>query len=132
MRWRLCVCVKTGRGFFCRKDLIDRVQDLPRGAKREKQVHRVPCFTCTFYLCREVGFHLCKLCGVRPLERKDGLFFVPHCEDGSGQFACPFAGQELFGQGLYDFPLVWARVLGFIHKDVVKATIELIENPGGG
>ena len=76
-----------------------------------------------------------ELIGVGALKREDGLLAIADGEDGArrsgGGFPYPGADEELGGQSLSDAPLFRRGVLDLVEQEMVEATIELVEHPGG-
>jgi len=130
------MCLVGRRGDLLRQlageDLVDRVQHLAGGAEGEEKRAGDEGRFCVPRLLREEVAHLRELPRRRPLKGEDRLLVVTDGEDGARLLRRAFAGEEILGDLLHHRPLVGARVLRLVDKDVLDAAVELVEHPGGG
>ena len=76
--------------------------------------------------------HAIKPFGIGPLERIDGLLFIPHNENCAGQtIARGLARRKFFSQFCNDLPLRGRGILRLIHKHMVDAAIKAEQHPLG-
>ena len=115
--------------FRPREDEIDRRQHVLRRAEGMAEPHALEAALGRLHMAREFIARYGEGLGLGALERIDGLLLVTDREHGAFGIARSFAGEELVGKPLHHPPLVGARVLRLVEKDMVDALVELVVHP---
>ena len=71
---------------------------------------------------------------VSALKAEDRLLFIADGEDGPRgveEITGSLPGEEFFRELLHDLPLLGAGVLRLVDQDVIEATVQFVQDPGG-
>ena len=112
--------------------MIDGGQQRLHGAERERQRHLAQREAGSLRGLLEDRAGRREHSGLRTLEAVDRLLFVADREDGARLGRSTGDGKKFGCERLNHAPLRRARILRFVDEDVIEATIEFQQNPGGG
>ena len=115
----------------CARDIIDSSEDRGERAERQVEVDGAPWKAGLTHFCfvkRAVIFEEFRCGSLKTINR---LLLITHGKKRRQVISCALAGKEVLGQFCDDLPLLRARVLRFVDKDVTDPEVKLIQDPGG-
>ncbi len=111
------------------EDCVDRLQHRLGRSERNLQGYDPPHLTGSGDARLEMLAHAQKGARIGALKAVDRLFRIAHGKDRADAIARTLAGEELFGEGGDDLPLLRIGVLRLVDQNMVETAIELEQDP---